>query len=224
MSAALTTAMLIFVAEVGDKTQLLVAALAGRFPVKTVFLGIAAAVAAVQAIAVTAGHMLAGVVPVHLLHLASAAAFFGFCVWSLRDDSSESLAVRRVSPNPLLAIAFGFFLAELGDKTQLAALTLSARFPLPLHVWAGAVVGMLAADSLGLVAGYALARRVDGHWVRLGSSLAFLAFSAYTLWTTNLAWTAKAISSLVMLAIYLASISSSLKAASSRAQPRKARE
>lgn len=213
--------MLIFVAEVGDKTQLLVAALAGRFPLRTVFLGITTGIAAVQAVAVAAGHLLGGLMPMGWLHLVSGAAFLGFSVWALQDEGSEALAIARINLNPFLAIACSFFLAELGDKTQLAAVALSARFPQPVHVWAGAVAGMVAADSLGLLAGYTLAQRVDRRLVRLASSLAFLAFAAYTLCTAAFGLPVKTVALLVATVTYLAAILSHWKSPSNRAKPRK---
>ncbi|HHV79307.1 MAG TPA: TMEM165/GDT1 family protein [Firmicutes bacterium] len=184
MKAALTSALLIFTAEVGDKTQLFVAALAGKYAPGVVVSGVLTGIAAVQGVAVTVGKLLTDIVPIDWVQLASGAAFLAFAIWSLPEGEDEKAARIPLTISPFFAIAGSFFIAELGDKTQLAAVALSARYGQPFQVWLGALLGMATADCLGLVAGYLLARTVKENTVKQISSAVFALFAVSTIWAT----------------------------------------
>lgn len=217
MKTALTTAALIFTAEVGDKTQLFVAALAGKFSLGTVLSGVVAGIAAVHALAVAAGELLTGIVPMNWVQLASGGAFLGFAIWSLRADESEENARIRPTVSPFFAIASSFFVAELGDKTQLAAVALSARYGQPFQVWAGALVGMTVADCLGLAAGYLLSRKASADTVRLASSAVFTMFAVYNTWMAVAEMPLRVGLAVLCAVIYLTALFAHRRTASSRA-------
>src|SRR5262245_19150013 len=100
---------------------------ATRYPALQVLVGISIATAIVHALSVTAALALAAVVPANLINLIAALAFFGFAVWTLRGDTlgeQDRARVDRDTRSAVVAASVAFFLAELGDKTMLATITL----------------------------------------------------------------------------------------------------
>lgn len=127
-SLLLTTFGVIFLAELGDKTHLTAIALAGRFPWRRAFVGIASAFAVLNAAAVLVGTLLFELVPVGYLQAASAALFLTFGVLTLRGNGEDDGAAARQgsSRGPIATLFALIFLAELGDKTQLMTASLAA--------------------------------------------------------------------------------------------------
>ncbi len=191
-----TALLMVFLAELGDKTQLLVAAFATRHPLRTVFWAVALATFALNGLAVAAGAFLSSVLPMEWIKLAAAAAFLAFGLWVLWNqeggdvEEEEAAKERRFRLSPFWTVAVIFFIAETGDKTQLMAVALSAdtslqcpveagpwyRFFNAVHVWLGASLGMLAADAAGLGAGLFLHKRIPERAVHLVSAACFLVF------------------------------------------------
>ena len=179
MEAALIALGVVFVAELGDKSQLIALTFAarGRRPL-AVLAGIAIAIALLQAVAVGVGAALAEALPERTIELAGGAAFLGFALWSLRgDDDAEGVEVDvpRSALRIALAAASAFFLAELGDKTQLATLTLASTNG-ALGTWVGAVTGEVAADALAVAVGWKVGARLPERALRGLSAGAFALF------------------------------------------------
>ena len=110
--------------------------------------------------------------------IAAGIAFLGFAAWTLRGDSlsdEEENKAKRVTGSALMAVAFAFFLAELGDKTMLATITLAVRENW-FGVWIGSTVGMVAADALAIVVGAVLGKRLPENVIRYGAAAAFAVF------------------------------------------------
>src|SRR5882724_3906284 len=128
MTVFLTTLGLIGAAEMGDKTQLLTLALAARLPLGAVLGGVVVATLLNHALAVAVGGAALLVVPASVLRAAAGLSFIGFGLWTLRGDQLAGNEERRVGP-PLVTVAVSFFLAEMGDKTQLAAALHNAGAP-----------------------------------------------------------------------------------------------
>ncbi len=126
MTVFLTTLGLIGAAEMGDKTQLLTLALAARLPLGAVLGGVVVATLLNHALAVVVGGAALLVVPASVLRAAAGLSFIGFGLWTLRGDQLAGNEERRVGP-PLVTVAVSFFLAEMGDKTQLATAVLAAQ-------------------------------------------------------------------------------------------------
>ena len=110
-----------------------------------------------------------------------AIGFMGFGVWTLRGDELSETDRRRAQGgdqrSAVVTASVTFFLAELGDKTMLATITLATTYA-PLGVWIGSTVGMVAADALAIVVGRVLGTRLPERAVRIGAAVLFFAFGA----------------------------------------------
>ena len=117
-----------FIAEMGDKTQLMLVAMTSRFKLKDILLGTGVAVLVLNGLAVLAGGIISTVVPTWLIRLIAGAAFLFFAVTTLKgdDDEEENVKDRKIKFAPL-SVFCTFFVAELGDKTQLTAITFGAN-------------------------------------------------------------------------------------------------
>jgi len=141
----------IFVAEMGDKSQLMALTFATRFRPIPILVGIAIATAAVHAVSVLIGAILQVSLPTTLIEIAAGVLFIGFGIWTLRGDKLTDAERARVEltaeRNAVVTASVAFFVAELGDKTMLATITLATTYA-PLGVWLGSTLGMLTADAL----------------------------------------------------------------------------
>ena len=175
----------VFVAELGDKSQLMALTFATRFKAVPVLLGITAATAVVHALSVGVGYLLGAVLPTFWISLAAAVAFVAFGLWTLRGDTlteDERTKASATTPSAVLAASVAFFLAELGDKTMLATITLATQYPGAggvTGVWLGSTVGMVAADALAIVIGRLLGRNLPDKAIRIGAAVLFFVFGAW---------------------------------------------
>jgi Ca2+/H+ antiporter, TMEM165/GDT1 family len=157
-----TAFAVVFLAELGDKTQLVALTLAGRYRAGQILAVLGVTIAVLQLLSVTVGALLGEVLPPTAIGLGAGLLFLAFAVWTWRsaadpDDDGPAQASRR----GLLGAAAAFFLAELGDKTMLTTAGLAAdRGPVP--VWVGATAALFAATVLAVTVGRALTRRI-GH-------------------------------------------------------------
>jgi len=169
----------IFVAEMGDKSQLMALAFATRFRAAAILVGITIATALVHAVSVGIGAILQVSLPSRAINIAAGLLFFGFAAWTLRGDTlteADEQRVERAGGGSAVATAsLAFFLAELGDKTMLATITLATTYP-PVGVWLGSTLGMVAADALAILVGRVLGTRLPERAVRIGSAVLFVLF------------------------------------------------
>jgi putative Ca2+/H+ antiporter (TMEM165/GDT1 family) len=175
---------IIFVAELGDKSQLMALTFATRFKPLPVLAGITIATAVVHAFSVGLGAAIGTALDPRLIAFVGAIAFFGFGLWTLRGDKltdEERERANATTRNAFLAVAVTFFLAELGDKTMLATVTVATTHS-AWGTWAGSTVGMVAADALAIVVGRQLGNRLSDRTIRIGAAIAFFAFAAYMLY------------------------------------------
>ena len=183
MTAALVAFGVVFVAELGDKSQLLALTLATRYRALPVLAGLAVAGAGLMVLAVAAGAAVSAALPTEALSVVAGLAFLVFAVLTLRsqDDAGDEadVALGRREPG-VLTVAGAFAVAELGDKTMLATLALAAKNGV-VGTWFGATAGMLAASSLAVLAGAQLGARLPERVVRLGAALMFAAFGVLLL-------------------------------------------
>ena len=173
----------IFVAELGDKSQLMALAFATRYRPLSVLVGITAATALVHLVSVVVGAVVGAALPTRVISVVAAVAFVGFGIWTLRgDELSEDDEQRASQPAKHVVMAVGtvFFLAELGDKTMLATITLATKEGL-LGTWLGSTVGMVAADALAIVVGRAMGTRLPEKAIRVGAAVLFFVFAALLL-------------------------------------------
>ncbi len=171
----------VFVAEMGDKTQLMLVALSAKYRLRDILLGTAVAILVLNAIAVAAGGILHSFLVGNLwiVKILAAAAFLVFSVSTLAGDDDEENAKESKFAFAPLAIFCTFFVAELGDKTQLATITFGATNGLnktaPI-VWLASSIGLFAADSIGLL----VVKLLDGRTpTKFFSILAFAIFAIF---------------------------------------------
>ncbi len=154
-AALLLSFAVIFVAELGDKSQLMAMTFALRHRWWVVLGGITFATTAVHLISVAVGHYLGAALPTHLLGILAGVAFVLFGLWTLRGDrlsDDEATRAQRSTAPAFFAVTSAFLLAELGDKTMLATITLAADNDW-VGVWIGSTLGMVAADALAILVG-----------------------------------------------------------------------
>ena len=178
MSALWLSIGVIFLAELGDKSQLMALAFASRFRARDVLIGITVATAIVHAASVLIGHVAGNALPTSVVNIVAGVAFLLFAIWTMRGDTlndDESKKARRTKGAAIIAVSSAFFLAELGDKTMLATITLAADRNV-WGVWIGSTVGMVAADALAILAGSQLARMMPERIIKIVASVLFVAF------------------------------------------------
>jgi Ca2+/H+ antiporter, TMEM165/GDT1 family len=183
LDALLISFGVIFVAELGDKSQLMALAFATRYRALAVLLGITVATAVVHAASVVIGALLGAALPTRPVNLLAGLAFLAFAAWTLRGDSlseDEAERARRSTGSAVLAASMAFFLAELGDKTMLATITLATREGL-FGTWVGSTLGMVAADAIAILVGRQLGKRLPERAVRVGAAVSFVVFGALLL-------------------------------------------
>jgi Ca2+/H+ antiporter, TMEM165/GDT1 family len=178
LAALLLSFAVIFVAELGDKSQLMALTFATRFKVWPVLIGITIATAIVHLVSVAIGFGLGAALPTGWINLAAAVAFLGFGAWTLRGDSlteDEEEKVNRAGKRAIIAVGTAFFLAELGDKTMLATVTLATDYGW-FGTWIGSTVGMVLADALAILVGLWLGRQLPEKLVKYLAAGAFTVF------------------------------------------------
>ena len=176
MPAFVASLLFVTLAEMGDKTQLLAMAFATRFPAQTVLSAVFVATLLNHALAVAAGRLLTNVIPLDVISLTAALSFILFGLWTIRGDTLEGEDQQRSSSGPFLTVAIAFFLAELGDKTQLATISLAVKYSDPIAVLLGTTAGMVVADSIGIGIGIVLGKRLPDTLIRLVSAGVFMVF------------------------------------------------
>ena len=173
-----------FIAEMGDKTQLMLIALTSKYKLRDIILGTAAAILVLNGLAVLAGGFVSEFIPEWLIKTVAALAFLYFAAATITgdDDEDEEEGSKTKIQFAPLAVFCTFFVAELGDKTQLTAITFGANEGMgaALVVWIGCSLGLFAADILGMLVGYFLKSKTpDG----LLNTLAFVIFSIFGVYT-----------------------------------------
>jgi len=183
MSAFLLSFAVIFVAELGDKSQLMAMTFATRYRFWTVIGAIAAATAVVHLASVALGNLVGLALPTAPINILAGLAFVGFGLWTLRGDElseDEGSKAQRSSRSAFFAVAVAFFLAELGDKTMLATITLATTEGW-LGTWAGSTLGMVAADALAIGVGALLGKALPEKVIKIGAAVLFFLFGVWLL-------------------------------------------
>lgn len=175
----LTVFLTIFIAEMGDKTQLLLVAMANKYKVSQILIGTWTATIVLNLLAVVLGSALSQYIDLRIIKTIAGFAFLYFALSSVGgdDDDEEEENIGKASKfGPTLAIFGAFFLGELGDKTQLSAITMAANYTdhklmNAVFVFLGCTLGLILADLLGLIVGLALKSKMPTkilNWVSFG--------------------------------------------------------
>jgi putative Ca2+/H+ antiporter (TMEM165/GDT1 family) len=176
MESLLVSTLVVAIAEIGDKTQLLAIILATRFkkPIP-IILGILVATLANHALAATAGYWVADLLSGVAFKWAIAVSFVAMAAWALipdKADDEEAGGAGRYGV--FLTTTIAFFLVEMGDKTQIATVALGAKFHSIAWVAAGTTLGMMLANVPAVYLGEAATKVVPLKYVRIGAAVIFL--------------------------------------------------
>jgi putative Ca2+/H+ antiporter (TMEM165/GDT1 family) len=184
MEALLLSTAVVALGEIGDKTQLLALVLAARFRKPwPIVLGILVATLANHALAGYVGNLVRAFLPPDILRWLVALSFFAVAAWALKpdklDDDDAPPEVSRWGVFGVTVVAF--FLAEMGDKTQVATIVLAAKFPSLVQVVVGTTLGMLLANVPVVMIGKAASARIPFKAIRILAALLFAALGVYAL-------------------------------------------
>ncbi|WP_067696574.1 TMEM165/GDT1 family protein [Nocardia jejuensis] len=188
ITTILLTFGVLFLAELGDKSQLMALTFALRYHWLVVLTGITVASFAVNLIAVGVGHFIGSALPTGVIALFAAATLIGVGLWTLRDtlpghageDEAETAAPQSKSRSAFLMVLSAFLLAELGDRTMFATLALATKHGW-FAVWIGASLGMVAAGGLAILVGVTVGKHIPERLIAICSGLLFLYFGGMTL-------------------------------------------
>lgn len=178
----LTVLITIFVAEMGDKTQLLLVAMAGKYKIPHILTGTWLATVVLNLMAVGVGAALSSYLDMRIIKLVAGLAFFWFAYAALKsDDEEDEQREMKHHLGPVFAIFGSFFIGELGDKTQLSAITLAANYTNhslinAVYVFGGCTIGLILADLIGLIAGVVLKSKIPAGILNILSFLIFTVF------------------------------------------------
>jgi len=168
---------LIAVAELGDKTQLLALSFAAKYNPYKVLAGIFIGSIVIQLFSALIGRQISFFIPALYIKLLVGLSFIGFGLWTIResdDGNGKEKAANRFGP--VLTVALAFFIAELGDKTQLATISLAAEYRSFLGVWLGSTLGMVAADAVAVLIGVLAHKHLPVKLIKYFSAAIFIFF------------------------------------------------
>ncbi|MDR3573627.1 MAG: TMEM165/GDT1 family protein [Anaerolineaceae bacterium] len=188
MAAFIKAFLFVVVGEMGDKTQILAMMMAGKYKAKQVLIGVLVATILNHAIAVGVGSYLSLILPMNLITITAGISFLIFGLWSIRGDSAKEEKKKENNFGPILTVAIAFFLAEMGDKTQLMTIAIAAEFRQPLFVLAGTTTGMMLADGIGIVFGAWICKNIQEKTIRWIAGMIFIFFGAFTLYDAVPTW------------------------------------
>jgi putative Ca2+/H+ antiporter (TMEM165/GDT1 family) len=180
--AILISIAVVALAEIGDQTQLLAIFLATRFRKPwPIIAGILVATTANHLLAATVGYFVAALLKGHWVNYLIAASFFVGALWALKPDKEDDAAAEKSHMGVFLTTVVSFFLVEMGDKTQFAAISLAARFHSILPVAFGTTIGMMVANVPAVFLGEQATRVIPIRYVRWAAAAIFLALAVWTL-------------------------------------------
>lgn len=168
---------LVFVAELGDKTQLVALGFGARHRLAPVLTGVVVAYMATNLLSVVVGGLLGATLPTRAIGLGGGLLFLGFAAWTLwtGDRPADHAGSATSHGSIVVSVATAMFVAELGDKTMLATATLAAQGN-PVLVWIGATIGIVLSGTLGVLLGRAFGARLPERATRVGSAVLFALF------------------------------------------------
>jgi len=177
MTTFLTAFLLVFLAEIGDKTQLLALAFSTKFKVRQVLIGVMIGAFLNHGIAIALASFVAGLASGSSIKIFAASLFIGFGLWSMKlefEDDEEGN--EKFKFGPVITVAVAFFIGELGDKTQMTAMALGLDSASPFITLVGTTAGMIAVSSIGIIAGKLIGKKIPEVTMKFISSFVFLGF------------------------------------------------
>jgi Ca2+/H+ antiporter, TMEM165/GDT1 family len=182
MAAFLIALSLVFIAELGDKTQLVALAFATRYNPWTVLGGVTVATLVVHLVSVGLGEAAGAFLPLWIINALSGLAFILFGLWTLKGDELDDDEAKAPEKwGPFITVAVTFFLAELGDKTMLATVTIASQQKAAIAVWLGSTIGMVLSDGLAIWVGTVLGKQLPEKAIKYGAAATFIITGLFTL-------------------------------------------
>lgn len=188
ITAFILATIAVVLAEMGDKTQLLAMAFAARFRWQTVLWAVFAATLVNHFMAVAIGNMITQFISIEWIKLVAAASFIAFALWTIRGDKLDGEDLEN-GRSPFWTVAIAFFIAEMGDKTQLMTVALAAeeackiggnglvcKIQQIVPIWMGTTCGMIIADAFGIIIGIVLNKHIPEKLVKWVAAACFCAF------------------------------------------------
>ncbi|QQY78784.1 putative Ca2+/H+ antiporter (TMEM165/GDT1 family) [Keratinibaculum paraultunense] len=172
--------LLIFAAEMGDKTQIIAMTFATQYKVKEVLLGVFLGVFLNHGIAILLGRYLSKLIPMDWIQLIAGFMFVLFGLIALKEEKVED--EKEKNYGPIITVALAFFVGELGDKTQLTAMTLSAEGMYPVFILLGTTLGMIVTSGLGIYVGSKIGEKIPDIFIKIISSVVFVSLGTLKLY------------------------------------------
>jgi len=176
MVAFFASFIFVVLAEMGDKTQLLAMAFAAKYSPYKVLIAVFLATILNHALAVIAGHFLTTVIPLDIVSFIASLSFILFGLWTIRGDKLESQEKRESKFGPIATVAIAFFFAEMGDKTQLATISLAVEYQNMVGVLMGTTLAMVTADAVGIIIGMVMRKHIPEKTIKWVSASIFILF------------------------------------------------
>lgn len=169
--------VIIFIAELGDKTQLVTISFASKYPHVPVFFGVFLGLCLVTALGVLVGTILFEFIPILYIKILSGTIFILFGIWAIKEarEEGEEDKVKEINKKSVFSTSFILIsIAELGDKTQFMVIALTAQYGEPIMVFLGAILAFALIVGIGIIVGKKLSEKVDTKWIELGSGVLFI--------------------------------------------------
>ncbi len=173
--------LLVFAAEMGDKSQIIAMTFATKYNKRDVLLGVSIAAIFNHGLAVLLGRYLSKIIPLIYMQVIAGFAFLIFGFMSLKDEELVKFKASKIL-GPVTTVAIVFFISELGDKTQLAAMTLASEAINPLFILVGTSSAMIATSALGILIGSRIGNRISDVIMKMVSSIVFIIFGLLKLY------------------------------------------
>ena len=178
--------LMVGIAEMGDKTQLVVIAFTKKHKVLHIVIGVIIAIFLNNLIAVTIGSLISQIIPEAYIDIIAGILFLYFAASSVKKDDDEEECKGFCGLGPVIAIGLTFFLAEFGDKTQIATANLAAASKISyawVSVMLGACAGMIIANAIGLLIGLKLGKNIPDFIFKWCAVAIFALFGIITLYS-----------------------------------------
>lgn len=177
MTTFITAFLLIFLAEMGDKTQLLALAFSTKYKVRQVLMGVFFGAFLNHGIAIALASFVSGLASATTIKIFASTLFILFGLWSMKlefeDDEEEN---QKFNFGPMITVAFAFFLGELGDKTQMTAMTLGLESVNPFITLLGTTAGMVGVSAIGIIVGKLIGKKIPETTMKFVSAFVFMGF------------------------------------------------
>lgn len=179
MAAFIASFIFVILAEMGDKTQLLAMAFAARYKAWQVLTAVFIATILNHSLAVITGRLLTKVVPLDVISFAASFSFILFGLWTIRGDELHGEDKKATRFGPIVTVGIAFFLAEMGDKTQLATISLAIQYQNAIAVLMGTTLAMVVSDAIGIVIGIIMRKHIPERAVKWVSAVIFMIFGLW---------------------------------------------